>query len=366
MKKIIILSLVFALMLLFVGPTLADEVTGTLNSGLQSGFNGGVPTDPTASPASGYTSSVAFTVTLSASDATTIRYATGGSIPSCPAGGNLYAGSITISSSTTLRAIACYDTDSSVPSNVVAFSYTISGGSSSGGGGSSVTYCTAVTYGDWQTICFGDLQYRSVLTKTPIGCTLTSAQQAALQRACPTTATTTEETTGEITTGTGEGTTGGETPGGTAGTGENMGGPEFIAAEIALTTTTNQKLVNRLLGRILLQVEEHGEAWYVYPVDGHRYYLGSASYAFQIMRQLGLGISNNDYASFQKSGAPKRLSGRILLQVEEHGEAYYVNPLDLKMYYMGRPADAYNLMRTFGLGITDKDLHQIPVGVITE
>jgi len=41
-------------------------------------------------------------------------------------------------------------------------------------------------------------------------------------------------------------------------------------------------------------VESHGEAWYVYPIDGLRYYLGRPDDAFSIMRQLGLGITNKD------------------------------------------------------------------------
>jgi len=56
----------------------------------------------------------------------------------------------------------------------------------------------------------------------------------------------------------------------------------------------------------------------------------------------------------------ERLSGRILLQVEQNGEAWYVNPVDGKKYFMGRPQDAFNLMRELGLGITDSNLNQIP------
>lgn len=37
---------------------------------------------------------------------------------------------------------------------------------------------------------------------------------------------------------------------------------------------------------------------------------------------------------------PERLTGRILLQVESHGEAWYVNQTNLKRYYLGRPSDA--------------------------
>ena len=111
-------------------------------------------------------------------------------------------------------------------------------------------------------------------------------------------------------------------------------------------------------GRILLQVESRGEAWYVNPLDSSRYYLGRPTDAFDIMRSLGLGVSNVDLAQF-KISAPARLSGRILLQVQDRGQAYYVSPTDRKLYYLGRPADAFNVMRSLGLGITNADLAKI-------
>ena len=49
-----------------------------------------------------------------------------------------------------------------------------------------------------------------------------------------------------------------------------------------------------------------------------------------------LGIDNN-FANKQK--------GKILLQVEGNGEAWYVNPGDGKRYFLGRPADAFRIMR---------------------
>lgn len=114
----------------------------------------------------------------------------------------------------------------------------------------------------------------------------------------------------------------------------------------------------RLKGRILLQVESNGEAWYVNPSDEKRYYLGRPEDAFQVMRSLGLGISNRDFNLFNDT-APSRLSGKILLKVEDSGKAYYINPVNLKMYYLGKPADAFQVMRKLGLGITDKDLLNI-------
>lgn len=115
-----------------------------------------------------------------------------------------------------------------------------------------------------------------------------------------------------------------------------------------------------LSGYILLQVEANGEAWYVYPVDGERYYLGRPRDAFEVMRKLSLG-AKSDYIQNTEI-FPTRLSGRILLDVERNGEAYYIYPGDRKKYYLGRPADAFAIMREFGLGISNADLVNIPVG----
>ena len=129
---------------------------------------------------------------------------------------------------------------------------------------------------------------------------------------------------------------------------------------IPINSTKASNLTSRLKGKILLQVQSHGEAWYVHPDSGERYYLGKPDDAFSVMRKLGLGISNKDFISF-KNIAPKRLSGTILLKVEDKGQAYYVHPVDLKMHYLGRPADAFEIMRKLGLGISNTDLSKISI-----
>lgn len=121
------------------------------------------------------------------------------------------------------------------------------------------------------------------------------------------------------------------------------------------------RAATNLNGRILLQVQDKGQAWYVNPLNSQRYYLGRPDDAFVLMRSLGLGISNTDAANFKAAGAPSRLAGRILLQVQDKGQAYYVDPLDRKLYYLGRPTDAFNLMRSKGLGITNLDLAKIQI-----
>jgi hypothetical protein len=180
-------------------------------------------------------------------------------------------------------------------------------------------------------------------------------------------------------------------------------------------------MAQNLSGRILLQVQDNGEAWYVNPVNLQRYYMGRPDDAFNLMRSLGLGITNadlakipfgdvfptgvdsdidgltndfensqvtnvnywdtdydgfsdkdeilNGYSPLSKStdkvpvdnALRAKLSGRILLQVQSHGEAWYVNPVNLKRYYLGRPADAFEIMRKLGLGITNEDLSKITI-----
>lgn len=127
-------------------------------------------------------------------------------------------------------------------------------------------------------------------------------------------------------------------------------------------------LSDNLKGKILLQVEDKGQAWYVNPQTGKRAYLGRPADAFNIMRELGLGVTNKDLEKIAIKGEDhkdlnfaKKLAGKILLQVEENGEAWYVYPKDYKRYYLGRPADAFKLMRELGLGISNENLNQIKI-----
>jgi hypothetical protein len=140
-------------------------------------------------------------------------------------------------------------------------------------------------------------------------------------------------------------------------------GALIFSAGFGLVLAPAAQAATNLNGRILLQVQDQGQAWYVNPLNSQRYYLGRPDDAFALMRSLGLGISNTDVNAFKVSGAPSRLAGRILLQVQDKGQAYYVDPLDKKLYYLGRPADAFALMRSKGLGITNTDLAKIKIFV---
>lgn len=139
-------------------------------------------------------------------------------------------------------------------------------------------------------------------------------------------------------------------------------------AVLSITTTSaaaaaaNQS--SRLSGYILLQVEAKGEAWYVYPTNDNRYYLGRPADAFNLMKTLALGVKHDVIANTDIF--PERLSGLILLDVEQSGEVYYIYPKDNKKYYLGRPEAAFRIMREFGLGITNAELSKLPAAKTAE
>lgn len=133
--------------------------------------------------------------------------------------------------------------------------------------------------------------------------------------------------------------------------------------EIEKITGVNDSIVSRLKGKILLQVEEGGRGWYLNPGDEKKYYLGKPRNAFNIMRELGVGISEDDFQSFD-GYAPERLAGRILIRAEKNGEAYYVESKDQEMYFLGKPNDAFQVMRDLGLGVSNEDIRKIGVGEI--
>lgn len=137
----------------------------------------------------------------------------------------------------------------------------------------------------------------------------------------------------------------------------------FGASPLLLRHTYALTIAERMSGRILIQVENKGEAWYVYPVDHKRYYLGRPADAFDIMRRLGLGVHTRDVERFRVS-VPKNISGKIVIDVDDKGKAYYIYPVDASLHYLGLPADAFQVMRTLGLGINNIDLQKIPIGIL--
>jgi len=134
-----------------------------------------------------------------------------------------------------------------------------------------------------------------------------------------------------------------------------------------IATSTASVLGERLKGKILLAVEQNGEAYYVTD-NGARIYLKDGNTAYQIMRELSLGISEADFNKLHSNDVKlrERLKGKILLRAENRGEAYYVRPQDGEPLYLKNGIEAFKIMREESLGITNANIEQIPEKTITE
>ena len=141
---------------------------------------------------------------------------------------------------------------------------------------------------------------------------------------------------------------------------------------------SNLLLYSNLKGKIILKVESGGEAYYINPQKQEIYFLSRPVVAFHVMREQGIGITNNDLGKIPvadnycpvyspncdntndyNTQFANQQKGKIFIQVEGNGEAWYVNPVDSKRYYLGRPVDAFNVMRNLGLGISNKDFSSL-------
>lgn len=132
--------------------------------------------------------------------------------------------------------------------------------------------------------------------------------------------------------------------------------------EYVYSPVMDDAFLDRIKGKILLDVENHGEAWYVDVKTKLRYYMANGNEAYKILRNLGVGIKNSDlYKIKVDKKFAKKFSGKILLQVENHGEAYYID-FNGNAVYLKDGSAAYSLMRKLGAGITSNDLGKIFAG----
>ncbi len=182
--------------------------------------------------------------------------------------------------------------------------------------------------------------------------------------------------------------------------------------------TKASDLAYNLRGHFLIQVENDGLAWYVDNSNTLRHRLKNEGEIFKFIRKFGLGITNNNLAKIpiavderlikidsdgdglddrlekaigtdpynpdtDDDGYPdaleikqhfnplgsgrlpidlefsKKLSGQILLQVEDNGEAWYVNPKDNLRYYIAEPLELLNIIKYIALGISNQNLEKI-------
>ncbi len=122
-------------------------------------------------------------------------------------------------------------------------------------------------------------------------------------------------------------------------------------------------LVSRLKGLFLLAVEDRGKLWYVSPDSGYRYQVNSEK-ALELFRCLSLGITNEDLgdiavsgSSTKKTSLAERLKGKLLLQVENRGEIWYVDSQSYRNQLTH--SNIVSVAKKFALGVTNQVLSLI-------
>ena len=121
-------------------PAFASEVTGTVNTGIDSGNPGGIViAAPTFTPDAGTFHSTQ-SVTLAASGSLSIHYTTNGVAPTCSTG-TIYASAVSVSSAETLKAISCYASGGVSIVSSAAYTFTCTTSSVSNGSVSAYPDC---------------------------------------------------------------------------------------------------------------------------------------------------------------------------------------------------------------------------------
>jgi len=195
---------------------------------------------------------------------------------------------------------------------------------------------------------------------------------------------------------------------------------EIIDEEKGLVEQVDKTITSKYAGRIILP-EDMDEIWYVEPISEQKFYLNDGNSAYNVMQIFGLGISNDDLAKIpigildeadivdsdgdglddkleeslgtdmfnpdtdndgyldgtevKYSYHPKaigkfpyefdfgeHLAGKILIQVESRGEAWYLNPDDGKRYYLKDGYTAYQLLNMLSSQVSTDELRSIDVG----
>jgi uncharacterized protein YkwD len=125
-----------------------------------------------------------------------------------------------------------------------------------------------------------------------------------------------------------------------------------------------ETLAERLRGRILIQVEGKGQAWYINPTDQKRYFLSNSPDTLQVISQVGWKVSSEQLHKILDSKNKRQLSGRFVI-ISNQPNTYYFYNQSLVEYTFHSGGEAVNLYRKIGLPISNKNLAKIPIGFIT-
>lgn len=123
-------------------------------------------------------------------------------------------------------------------------------------------------------------------------------------------------------------------------------------------------LAEKLKGKIILQIESDGIVWYVSPIDLKRYYLGKPKDAIITIKKLSKEMPLEeivDYIYFEKK-FPEELAGRFLTNTDKKNEYYYIHPESRLAIPIKSQKEMFRFLKDFSFGITNENIRKITVG----
>lgn len=130
-----------------------------------------------------------------------------------------------------------------------------------------------------------------------------------------------------------------------------------------------ESIRSRYAGSILK--EDKGfeqQYWYVDPKSQERYLLKDGSSVSSLLKELATGINNSNLNKIPEDSEDQidyelvaKLRGHFLLQVEDNGIAWYLNPLDNYRYQISNGKQGLETLKSLALDIDSTKLSVIPI-----
>jgi len=112
------------------------------------------------------------------------------------------------------------------------------------------------------------------------------------------------------------------------------------------------------------------EYWYINPETLQRFQIKDGDSLSRLLRSQAIGIKNKDLNTIPENQNGSitdykifaQYQGYFATQVEAHGEAWYVHPLDHQRYYIDNGVKGYNTIQTLALDISKEKLQVFDLG----
>ena len=145
-----------------------------------------------------------------------------------------------------------------------------------------------------------------------------------------------------------------------------------LACAVPAAVGAGEENIRQFGGRIVIDVESHGEAWYVSPDTLERTYLGRPEEALYRLTRQAVRVDYRNIERIARDGEEsadpayaREMAGRVLVPGDLIGAAWYVHPVLLVRMRLGTPEDAWEVMRA-GLPVSARDLRSVPAAEAKE